>query len=162
MALSINVRLPAIAPCIVGEKATLIVQLPPPAKDVPQLSVSKNCWLTVMPPMESVGAPRLVNVTSWDALVVPVFCAENCKRFVERVAVGTGKRPLPLKETTRLTPLVPLTVTVPEKGPFLGGVKETLNVHASPLAIPENPPAWPSSGHVVVTENSPVTWKLVI
>ena len=64
LALSEIVRVPLILPVVVGEKLTLMVQLAPPGRDVPQLSVSENCWLAVMPAMESAGAPKLVNVTA--------------------------------------------------------------------------------------------------
>ena len=58
------VKVPLILPFVVGARLTLIVQLAPPAREDPQLSVSENCWLAVMPEMDSAGAPRFVNVTA--------------------------------------------------------------------------------------------------
>lgn len=159
------VRVPLILPLVVGAKLTLIVQLAPPAREEPQLSVSENCWLVVMPAMESAEAPELVSMTGWGALVVPTCCNGNCREVVESEAVGFGERPVPLNETTRLAPFVPFTVRVPVSGPIgslAEGIKDTLYVHALPLATPENPFGWLSVGQVVVAEKLPVIWKLVI
>ena len=62
LALSEIVKAPLILPVAVGAKLTLIVQLAPPAREDPQLSVSENCWLAVMPTIESAKAPELVTV----------------------------------------------------------------------------------------------------
>lgn len=63
LALSVMVRVPLILPLVAGAKLTLIVQLAPPSREDPQLSVSENCWLAVMPAMERAKAPEFVSVT---------------------------------------------------------------------------------------------------
>ena len=70
--MSAMLKVPLTLPLLVGAKLILIVQLAPPAREDPQLSVSENCSLAVMLAMASAKAPELVSVTGWGGLVVPV------------------------------------------------------------------------------------------
>ena len=73
---------------------------------------------------------------------MPTCCNGNCSEFVEREAVAFGERAVPLRETTRLEPFVPFTVSVPVSGPIgalAGGANETLYEYALLLATPANP-----------------------
>jgi hypothetical protein len=70
-ALSLTLRVPVRLPIAVGVKLTLIVHVDPPARLPPQLLVSAKSPLVVMLVMLSDAVPVLLNVTGFNALVVP-------------------------------------------------------------------------------------------
>lgn len=116
-ALSVSIRVPLVGPAVLGAKLTRIVQLASLGKAGGQLFVSKYCWLATMLPMAKLGIPKFVKVTAWDELVVPTGCAAKERDVADSEAVGFGPRATPFKETTRLAPFVPFTVSVPLTGP---------------------------------------------
>ena len=72
--MSERVSVPFCVPELVGAKATLIVQLAPPVKELPpQLSVSANCPEIATPPMLTLALPVLVTVTICEALTWPTL-----------------------------------------------------------------------------------------
>ena len=70
-ALSLIVSVPVRVPVAVGLKVTLMVQLPPAATELPQLSVSAKSPLTAMLLMARLTVPPLVRVAALAVLVVP-------------------------------------------------------------------------------------------
>src|SRR5579859_1557501 len=64
-------RVPVCPPAEIGENVTLMVQLAPAARLVPQVLVSAKGALVVMPVMLTAVAAVLVIVVVWAALVVP-------------------------------------------------------------------------------------------
>ena len=69
-ALSVMVNVPGWLPVAVGVKVTLIVQFPPAATEVPQVSVSEYWLLGTMLVMPIAVLPILLRVTACDALEV--------------------------------------------------------------------------------------------
>jgi len=116
-ALSVSVRVPLTLPVAVGAKLTLIVQLAPPAKDAPQWSDSKNCAVALMLVMDRLTLLVLVRVTDCGVLVAPTPSDANDKDVGDKETVGEGPSTVPLRDTTRLAPLVPFTVNVPVSVP---------------------------------------------
>ena len=67
------VSVPLCVPELVGAKATLIAQLAPAAKELPQPLLSVNCPEIATPPMLTVPLPVLVTVTICEALKWPTL-----------------------------------------------------------------------------------------
>ena len=71
VALSLTVIVPVRVPDAVGVKSTLMSQLIPAAREVPQVSVAAKSPLAVMLEMVRFVAPVLDNVSVCERLVVP-------------------------------------------------------------------------------------------
>src|SRR5436305_12986173 len=65
------VSVPLCVPELVGAKLTLIAQLAPAAKELPQPLLSVNCPEIDTPPMLTLALPVLVTVTICEALTWP-------------------------------------------------------------------------------------------
>jgi hypothetical protein len=70
-ALSLSCSMPALEPKAVGRKVTLMVQLSPAGRLLPQLSVSVKSPLVLMLEMESGGLPLFQSLTVCAALGAP-------------------------------------------------------------------------------------------
>src|SRR5208337_5348070 len=92
-ALSVIVSFPLRFPFCVGVKVTLMVQLPPTARRLPQLLVCAKSPVVVMLLM---GKPALlVKVTTVGALLVCTGCGGNPRNRVER-RIQCPKTPTPV------------------------------------------------------------------
>jgi len=157
--LSERINEAARLPAPVGEKVTLIAQLPFAASELPQLLVCAkspgSAPLNATPPMVKAVLPVLLRVTVWAALVVPRFWL--LKARLVGVTAARGALPVPVRLTVwgllvALSTIVTAAVRVP--GPV--GANVTLIVHKAPAAT-ELP-------QVLVAAKSPelppVTWML--
>jgi hypothetical protein len=71
-ALSTMTSVPVLLPAVAGEKVTVMVQLPPPGRLVPQLLLGlKSPMLALIEEMASVPLPLVVSVTDCPELVLP-------------------------------------------------------------------------------------------
>lgn len=89
-ALSVTVNVPLRAPEAVGAKLTLIVQLPPTAKEEPQLFVWVKSPLVAILVMESAAVPLLDKVTVCAALLVPTLWLAKLRLTGVRLATGAA------------------------------------------------------------------------
>ena len=115
---------------MVGVKVTLMVQLLPPASDVPQLLVCEKSPAFVpesaMLEMVSAVAPPFVSVTTCGLLEVFSTCAVKVR--VAGVNV-TGVVPVPLSATVcGLEPALSATETIALRAPVAVGSKVTVIV----------------------------------
>jgi len=99
-ALSVMVTVPVRFPAEPGVKVTLIVQVPPTAKVLPQVFAvtAKSVASVPVTPMlvtVSVALPSLVRVVDCTPLVVPRFSFPNARVLGLRLTVGLV--PLPVK-----------------------------------------------------------------
>ena len=106
--------------------------------------------------MLRLALPEFVNMTGWDALVVPTDCGEKVKEAGDNDTTGAVATPFPLRETTRLVPFVPFTVRRPARDPDAIGENAMLNPQEVPLAIPGALPGVATTGHVVFCAKSPL------
>lgn len=112
-ALSGMVTVPVLVPVAVGVKVTLIMQLAPATREVPQLLVWPKSPLTpILPPVMERGAvPLLVSVKICALLVVPTFWPPKVR--LEGVSVATGPLMVSVSAAVRVNdPEVPVIVTV--------------------------------------------------
>ncbi len=155
-ALSAMVIVPVRRPGIVGVKATLMVQLAPAARLLPQLLDWKKFKLAAMPSIGKirVALPLFVSVTGSGRLLVPTVSFPVNVRL-GGISVTTGAAPVPLSVIVRGLPL-PLSVIViaPSLVPRAVGVKVTLMVQPAPEAtlLPQ----------VFVSAKSPLATMLVM
>ena|SRR5438093_1459107 len=106
-ALSIMFSAPARDPMAEGVNVTLIPQLAPIARLVPQLFVWAKSPLAAMLETVSGALPELVRVSACAALVVPTCCDPKVRLVEESVTAGAG--PVVPK---RLTDSVPSEASV--------------------------------------------------
>ena len=69
--MSATSRVPVRVPAAVGLKATVIEQLVPAARELPQLLVCAKSPVVLMLVMISVPVPMFLSETFWGALVLP-------------------------------------------------------------------------------------------
>ena len=133
-ALSVMLIVPVKRPGIVGVKVTLMVQLAPAARLLPQLLVWKKFKLATMLVMVNAALPLFVSVTGSGRLVVPTVWLPVSERL-GGIRVTTGAAPVPVRVIVRGLPL-PLSVTViaPVLVPRAVGLKVTLMVQPEPEA----------------------------
>ena len=91
---SVSVSVPVRVPAPVGVKVTLMVQLTPAARLLPQLLLWEKSPLAVMELMLMELAVSLVAVTVCGALLVPTFCEANVR--LVGVVDSAGCAPLTL------------------------------------------------------------------
>src|SRR2546425_2794723 len=125
---------PVKRPGIVGAKVTLMVQLAPAARLLPQLLVWKKFKLATMPAMVRVALPLFISVTAIGRLLVPTVWLPVTVRL-GGTSVTTGATPVPVRVIVRGLPL-PLSVIMiaPVLLPRAVGVKVTLMVQPPPEA----------------------------
>ena len=148
--LSVTINDAARVEAPVGAKVTLMVQLPLPASELPQLFVSaKSPGLVpakVILLMVSAAFPVLFSVTAWATLVVPTFWLLKLKLVV--VMAAKGPVPVPVTFTVcGLPKALSVSVKVAVRVPEPVGAKVTLIVQL-PFAATELP-------HVLVAAKSP-------
>ena len=105
--------------------------------------------------MLRLAPPVFVNETGCAALDIPTNCGEKLREPVDK-DTAAGVRPVPLKETTRLVPLVPFTVKSPARGPIVVGANETVKSHGMPIGTPGALPGAPIIGHALLCVKSDV------
>src|SRR3989454_2839205 len=133
-ALSVMLIVPVKRPGIVGVKVTLMVQLAPAARLLPQLLVWKKFKLATMPAMVRVALPLFISVTAIGRLLVPTVWLPVSERL-GGIRVTTGAAPVPARVIVRGLPLpLSVMVTVPVLVPRAVGVKVTLMVQPEPEA----------------------------
>ena len=86
--LSAIVSVPVRLPVAVGENVTLIAQLAPTTKLLPQVLVSTKSPLAVTLATAMSEAPVFVNVTDCGALVLPTSWPLKVSALAERLAMG--------------------------------------------------------------------------
>jgi hypothetical protein len=86
---SVIVSFPVMTPAVVGTKATLMRQLRPAARLVPQLLESEKPALQVMPVIVSVVVPTFASVTVCEELRVPTNWFPNSSENVLRLMLLT-------------------------------------------------------------------------
>jgi hypothetical protein len=136
LALSVTVSDALTAPGDEGVNVTLIVQLAPAARPVPQLFVCEKL-LSVVVTLEIVSAPVpvLLRVTCWAELGVPTFWFPKLKLGCEKLTMGA--RPVPLRVTVcGLLTALSVRVRAPVRPPLAVGAKLTLIVQL-PLGATE-------------------------
>jgi len=135
-ALSVMLIVPVKRPGIVGVKVTLMVQLAPAARLLPQLLVWKKFKLATMLVMVNAALPLFVSVTGSGRLVVPTVWLPVSERL-GGIRVTTGAAPVPVRVIVRGLPLpLSVMVTVPVLVPRAVGLKVTLMVQPEPEATP--------------------------
>lgn len=91
VALSVRVRVPVRVPVAVGVNFTLIVQLRPAAKDLPQVPNPAKAKSPVkLAPKVRVVLPEFVSVMNCAALPVPTVWLPKVNDVGERMAVGVA------------------------------------------------------------------------
>jgi hypothetical protein len=126
-ALSVRVNAPLRAPPAVGLNVTLIVQLLPAARFVPQAFVSAKSPLAAMLVMDRAALPVLVRVTVWPGEVVPENWAANVRLSGDRLTAGP--KPVALRLTDCGLPgALSVKERLPEAAPSVVGVKVTATV----------------------------------
>ena len=123
------------APAPFGLNLTLMVQLAPPARLVPQVWLRVKSLLLapvrLMPVRLRAALPLLVKVTSLAALVVPMARVGKLRLFGDKETAV----PMPLKLTLcGLLPALSVSVSVPLRGPAAVGLKVTRMVQLAPPA----------------------------
>jgi hypothetical protein len=135
-ALSVIVKVPALAPLTVGSKKTPIAQLEPAATLFTQVfKVPKSAAFVVTALIVSVAVPVLVTVTVFGRPEVPTYCAG--KAMLDGVTEADGATPAPVSATVcGLGGLVALSVilNVPVRVPVAVGEKVTFMVQLAPAA----------------------------
>jgi hypothetical protein len=117
-----------IVPAAVGLKVTLMVQLAPTEREVPQLFVCAKLLLATIDAMFNTAAPVFVSVTGCGELVVVTVWIPKVRAGGNRVTVGTGP-PIPLNRIVcGLFAALSAMVTDPYRLPLAVGVKVTLMV----------------------------------
>ena len=94
------VSVPVCVPELVGAEATLIAQLAPTAKELPQLFVSANCPEVTAPPMLTAVLPVLVTVTVCGPLVFPTLTLPKLRLVGDTLTVvdPEDETPEPVRE----------------------------------------------------------------
>ena len=133
-----------------GVNVTSIVQLPPAATEVPQVSAISVKSAGFVPPMATLeivkaALPVLLSVTVWAALVMPAGSLANERLVAERLADGALLLPLPTVAVAVPVPAretdceLPVALSemlrVAVRDPLAAGVKVTLIVHVAPAAM---------------------------
>jgi hypothetical protein len=144
-ALSVKVRVAALAPVALGVKLTVMEQLPPAATEPLQLFVSLKSPVFVpvmaMLLMVSVPVPEFDRVNAGLLTVVFTGVLLKTSLVVDKVACGVPV-PVPFSETVCVEPATPLALSVttrlPDREPVDCGVNVTLIVHDE-LAATEVP-----------------------
>ena len=95
-----KVNSPVVAPATLGAKDTPAVQLVPAARLPGQSFVSTNSPLAEMPEKSNRLPPKLVIVTDWELLEVPISWLPKVKVAGEKLSaegrgLGNGKRVAP-------------------------------------------------------------------
>ena len=131
--LSAMVSVPVRVPLALGEKTTLMVQLPPTLTLLAQIVGSEKSPLVEILAIERAADPVLLRVTGWEALEVPT--AWLLKVRLEGETEARGATPVPLKLTVCGLPLaLSVRVIVPVRVPLAVGVKNTLIAQPVPAA----------------------------
>jgi len=125
-------------PAAVGLNVTLIVQLPPPATELPQVFVSAKSAVLVpvmlMLVMLKLVFPVLLRVTLCAVLVVPTFWLLNVRLVTERLAVADAV-PVPVRLTVcGLPAALSEMLTNAVRVPVAVGLNVTLIVQLPPAA----------------------------
>ena len=132
-ALSATPTEPDRVPAAAGVKVTLMVQLAPGARELPQVLVSAKSPVIVIPEIASGAFPVFDSVALWAALVVPGAWLPKARLVGENVA--TGAAPVPVSDTPcGLPEALSATVSEPDRAPMAVGVKVTLTVQLAPEA----------------------------
>jgi hypothetical protein len=134
LALSVTVSDAVTVPGDEGVNVTLMAQLAPAARAVPQLFVCEKLPTVVaMLEMVSAALPVLLRVTCWAELAVPTFWFPKLRLGCEKLTMGP--KPVPVSETLCGLPLA-LSVTVSDALTVTGdeGVNVTLIVQPVPAA----------------------------
>lgn len=132
--MSVIVIEPVLLPAAVGVNVTLMAQLAPAAKLVPQVLSCAKSPVDTMLAMVKALEPVLLNVTVCGALVVPKDWLEKVRLVTDKLTTGTG-RPSPASKTVcGLFAALSVMVTVPYRLPSAVGVKVTDIVQAIPGA----------------------------
>ena len=129
-----NASEPVRLPTAAGVKTMLIVQLAPPASDVPQLLVWMKSPVVASDDMESEVFPLLASVTVCPALELPTACEENVIAVRESVATASKPVPLKLKDIRAGVLLLVDSISDPKLFPMAVGLKTTLMVQLAPAA----------------------------
>jgi hypothetical protein len=154
--LSVIVSVPVSAPPLVGEKVTLIVQVPAAATLLPQLLVWAKLALTAMPATASAALPELDSVAACELVEEFTMVAAKVSEEGETPATGAEVVPVPVKLTVWVLPETPLLLSVrvrePVRVPAAVGLKVTLMMQESPAVtlLPQ----------LLVSEKSPLTVML--
>ena len=165
-ALSATVTAAARLPTLVGEKVTMMLQLPPAGTELPQVLVAAKSLalapVTLRLVMLKGAFPVLLRVTVWTPLAVPKVWAPKVRLEVLRLTAGPPPAPL------RLTAWWPsealsVIVSVAVRVPVAVGVKVTLIVQLAPPAT-ELPQllVWAKSPALVPARATLVTLKLAL
>lgn len=143
---------PLRLPVAEGVNVTLMVQLAPAAKVLPQALVCVKSPLAVMADIVSGPSPLFVRVTIWALLLEPTSWLENVRLAGDQDAVGVVPFPESVAEGAALVKS-PDTVRTPLRVPCAVGAKVTVMMQFDPGAteVPQ----------LFVWEKSPVTWILL-
>src|SRR2546425_2232068 len=87
-----------LKPVAVGLKVTVMVQLAPAVRLLPQLLVWAKSPLAAMLAMFNTAVPLLVSVDVWDGLVVPMSRVPKIRLLLDRVMTG-ARIPAPVTAT---------------------------------------------------------------
>jgi hypothetical protein len=147
-ALLVTVTEPVRDPAAVGVNVTLIVQLAPTARLVPQLFVCAKSPLAAMELIVAAAVPLLDSVVACDAVVDPTTVLANDRLAGEAESDGPGAVPVPLRATAVAPDTSVLIVSVPLRAPVAVGLNFTVTV--------QDPPAAMLVPQVLVCEKSPV------
>lgn len=137
-ALSVTDNVPVRAPTALGVNVTLMVQLVPAARLMPQVSVSAKSPVAVMLVMLADPLPVLVAVATWTALVIPTVSLPKASRVGDKLTRGAlkgGVVPVPDKVTNSgLLAALSENWSEAERVPVAVGVKVTVIVQLDPAA----------------------------
>jgi hypothetical protein len=151
------VSVPVCLAVDVGVKVTLIVQLVPTTKELPQLLVAANGPVVCMLLMVTGPPPVLLRLTVFAALVVPTFCLPKLRLVVDRLTVSVAP-PMPDRESV-CEPALSKTVIVPVRVPVAVGAKSTVIAQLPPAGIELPTPGQvpePAKAKSPVMVNAPV------
>ena len=140
LASSLMVTVPVMLPGVVGEKVTVMVQLAPGPRELPQLLVCAKLWETLIEEIVMMKPPELLSVTVWGALVVPESWVPKARLIGSSSAAG-GLTPLPVRLISwllivALSLMVMVPVLAPGPRPAGAGVGLGLNVTVKVHVVP--------------------------
>ena len=115
-ALSAMLTEPTELPAAVGEKVTLMVQIPPAIRDAPQVLVCAKGAVAAIEVRVRVAVPLLVSVTVCAALVEFTICEPKLRALAESVTAGAPS-PTPARGTTWVLAGAPLLLSVTVRVP---------------------------------------------
>jgi hypothetical protein len=147
-ALLVTVTDPVREPAAVGVNVTLIVQLAPTARVVPQLFVCAKSPLAAMELIVAAVVPLFDRVVGCEAVVEPTTVFANARLVGLALSDGPGAVPVPLRATVTAPDTSVLIVSVPLRAPVTVGLNFTVTV--------QDPPAAMLVPQVLVCEKSPV------